>query len=128
MYCRKIREIFGDDIPIVIGGLEASLRRFAHYDYWSNRIIPSVLIDSGADILSYGMGEKSVARIAELLDRGVPIRKIRDVRGTCFVGEKGDKVHFEIAGCSDYSEVLKSRQAYAEAYKIQYLNQDSISG
>ncbi len=81
VYCNKIREAYGD-VPILIGGLEASLRRCAHYDYWGNTVRRSILVDSRADILMYGMGERSVVRLAELLDRGVPVKKIRDVRGT----------------------------------------------
>ncbi|MBQ9717249.1 MAG: YgiQ family radical SAM protein, partial [Clostridia bacterium] len=97
VYCNKIREAYGD-IPILIGGLEASLRRFAHYDYWTDKVRRSVLIDSRADILMYGMGERSVLRLAELLDRGVPVKKIRDVRGTAYLGKKGDEIHFPCAG------------------------------
>ena len=81
VYSNRIREAYGD-VPIILGGLEASLRRFAHYDYWDNKVRRSVLVDSRADILTYGMGENILIRIAELLDRGVPVKKIRDVRGT----------------------------------------------
>ena len=73
VYCNKIREAYGD-IPILIGGLEASLRRFAHYDYWTDKVRRSVLIDSRADILMYGMGERTIVRLAELLDMGVPVK------------------------------------------------------
>ena len=78
VYTNRIREAFGD-VPIIHGGLEASLRRFAHYDYWDDKIRRSVLVDSRADMLTYGMGENILIRIAELLDKGVPIKKIRDV-------------------------------------------------
>lgn len=74
VYCNMIRELYGD-VPIIIGGLEASLRRFAHYDYWDDKIRRSILVDSRADLLSYGMGEYAIARIAELLDKGVPVKK-----------------------------------------------------
>ena len=84
VYCNRIREAYGD-VPIIIGGLEASLRRFAHYDYWEDRVRRSILVDSRADILSYGMGEKTIAIIAKLLDKGVPVRKIRDIRGTAYL-------------------------------------------
>ncbi|MBQ0102312.1 MAG: YgiQ family radical SAM protein [Firmicutes bacterium] len=127
VYCNRIREAYGD-VPIIIGGLEASLRRFAHYDYWDNKIRRSILIDSRADILSYGMGEKSIVRIAELLKKGVPVKKIRDVRGTCYVGLPEDKVNYEIAGTSDFNVIKNDKKAYAEAYRVQYLNQDSVSG
>ena len=127
VYCNRIREAYGD-IPIIIGGLEASLRRFAHYDYWEDRIRRSILIDSRADILSYGMGEKSVLAIAELLKKGVPVKKIRDVRGTCYVCGKEDKVGYEIAGSFDFNDIKNDRKKYAEAYRVQYLNQDSVTG
>ncbi len=127
VYCNRIREAYGD-VPIIIGGLEASLRRFAHYDYWENRIRRSILIDSRADILSYGMGEKSVPAIAELLKKGVPVKKIRDVRGTCYVCGKDDRVGFEIAGSFDFNEIKSDKMKYAEAYRVQYLNQDSVTG
>ncbi|MBQ7604078.1 MAG: YgiQ family radical SAM protein [Clostridia bacterium] len=127
VYCNRIREAYGD-VPIIIGGLEASLRRFAHYDYWENRIRRSILIDSRADILSYGMGEKSVPAIAELLKKGVPVKKIRDVRGTCYVCGKDDRVGFEIAGNFDFNEIKSDKMKYAEAYRVQYLNQDSVTG
>lgn len=81
VYSNRIREAY-DDIPIILGGIEASLRRFAHYDYWDNRVRNSLLIDSGADLLTYGMGENILVRIATLLDRGIPVKKIRDVRGS----------------------------------------------
>ena len=89
VYCNRIREAYGD-VPIIIGGLEASLRRFAHYDYWDDRVRRSILVDSRADILTYGMGENILVRIARLLDKGVPVKKIRDVRGTAFLAKIGE--------------------------------------
>ena len=127
VYCNRIREAYGD-VPIIIGGLEASLRRFAHYDYWSDKIRRSILVDSRADILTYGMGEKILLRIAELLDRGVPIKKIRDVRGCVYMAAPEDKIHFEVAAEFDYDELKTNDRKYAEAFGIQYKNQDSISG
>ena len=79
---QQLREIFGQ-IPIVIGGLEASLRRFAHYDYWQNEVRRSVLVDSSADILSYGMGERSMREICRRLSSGEPVESICDIAGTC---------------------------------------------
>lgn len=127
VYCNRIREAYGD-VPIILGGLEASLRRFAHYDYWDDKVRRSVLIDSRADILTYGMGENILRRIAALLDKGVPIKKIRDVRGTVYAAAKGDAVHFEVAGSWDYDEVKTDKRRYAEAFGIQYRNTDAISG
>ena len=127
VYCNRIREAYGD-VPIIIGGLEASLRRFAHYDYWDNKVRRSVLVDSGADILTYGMGEKILLRIAELLDKGVPVKKIRDVRGTCYLCKDGDQVHYPVAAEFDYNVLKTDKAAYAKAYGIQYKNQDAING
>ncbi len=127
VYCNRIREAYGD-VPIIIGGLEASLRRFAHYDYWDDRVRRSILIDSRADILSYGMGESSVARIARLLDRGVPVRKIRDVKGTVWLGKCGDAVHFDSVEVGDYDLIKEDKRAYAKAFAIQYKNTDSVRG
>ncbi|MBE6637464.1 MAG: YgiQ family radical SAM protein [Ruminococcaceae bacterium] len=127
VYCNRIREAYGD-VPIVIGGLEASLRRFAHYDYWDNKVRRSILVDSRADLLAYGMGEKILVRIAQLLDRGVPVKKIRDVRGTVYLASPDDKLHFESVGGYSYDVLKTDKKAYAEAYRLQYLNQDAISG
>ena len=129
VYCNRIREAYGD-IPIIIGGLEASLRRFAHYDYWDDKVRRSVLIDSRADILTYGMGENILLRIAELMDRGVPIKKIRDVRGTVYTckAEEIDSVHYDVAATYNYDDLKTDKRLYAEAFGVQYKNQDSISG
>ena len=127
VYCNRIREAYGD-VPIIIGGLEASLRRFAHYDYWDDKIRRSVLVDSRADILSYGMGEKSILRIAELLDKGVPVKKIRDVRGTAYVCKMDEKIHFECAGGFDFNEIKEDKEKYAKAFALQYKENDYING
>lgn len=127
VYCNRIREAYGD-VPIIIGGLEASLRRFAHYDYWSDTIRRSVLVDSRADILTYGMGENILLRIAKLLDRGIPIKKIRDVRGTVYLCKPEDKINFDVAATFDYNELKTNNKKYAEAFGIQYKNQDAING
>ncbi|MBE6536192.1 MAG: YgiQ family radical SAM protein [Ruminococcaceae bacterium] len=127
VYCNRIREAYGD-VPIIIGGLEASLRRFAHYDYWSDTIRRSILIDSRADILAYGMGENILLRIARLLDKGVPVKKIHDVRGTVYVCRPEAKIHYDVAATFDYNELKSDDKKYAEAFGIQYKNQDSING
>ncbi|MBQ8207578.1 MAG: YgiQ family radical SAM protein [Clostridia bacterium] len=127
VYCNRIREAYGD-IPIIIGGLEASLRRFAHYDYWDNKVRRSILVDSRADILTYGMGENILLRIASLLSKGVPVKKIRDVRGTVFLAKKDEKIHFPVAATFDYNELKTDKEKYAEAFGVQYKNQDSING
>ena len=127
VYCNRIREAYGD-VPIILGGLEASLRRFAHYDYWTDKVRRSLLVDSRADILTYGMGEKILSRIAELLERGVPIKKIRDVRGCVYLCDREDKVNFPVAAEFDYNELKTDKRKYAEAFGVQYKNQDAISG
>ena len=81
-----MREAFGD-IPIVIGGLEASLRRFAHYDYWEDKVRRSILLDAQADLLTYGMGERATRQIAALLAAGTPVGEITGVRGTCYLAK-----------------------------------------
>jgi uncharacterized radical SAM protein YgiQ len=126
VYCNKIREAY-KGIPIVIGGIEASLRRFAHYDYWSDKVRKSMLIDSGADLLIFGMGEKQVVNVANKLNEGIDIKDITQELGTCYVTEDihniGDYV--EIAS---YKEVCNDMKKYAEAFKIQYDEQDPIRG
>ncbi len=127
VYCNRIREAYGD-VPIIIGGLEASLRRFAHYDYWDNKIRRSVLVDSRADILTYGMGESIILKLAKLLDRGVPIKKIRSERGCVYLCKREDEVSFPVAGEFDFNEIKESKEEYAKAFGIQYKNQDAIYG
>lgn len=127
VYCNRIREAYGD-VPIIIGGLEASLRRFAHYDYWDDKVRRSVLVDSRADILTYGMGENILVRIAKLLDRGVPVKKIRDVRGTVYLCSTGEKINFDYIETEDYDILKTDKAAYAKAFATQYKNTDSVKG
>ncbi len=128
VYSNRIREAYGD-VPIVLGGLEASLRRFAHYDYWDDKIRRSLLIDSRADILTYGMGEKIIVRIADLLAKGVPVKKIRDVRGSCYICRAdAPEVHFPVAAEFDWDVIKNGARPYAEAFAAQYREQDAISG
>ena len=127
VYCKLIREAY-PDTAIIIGGLEASLRRFAHYDYWNNEVLDSLLVSSGADILTYGMGENIIRKIAQLLDKGVPVSKIRDVRGTVWLGEKGDKIHYDYTGEWDIEKLKTDKEYYAGAFAVQYKNQDSAYG
>lgn len=127
VYTKLIKQAYPDS-PVILGGLEASLRRFAHYDYWDDRVMESVLISSGADILTYGMGENTIRKIASLLDKGVPINKIRDVRGTVWLGEKGDKLHFDSCGEWEWEKLKCDKEYYAKAFAVQYKNQDSCYG
>ncbi|MGN0562123.1 MAG: YgiQ family radical SAM protein [Candidatus Fimenecus sp.] len=125
VYCQKIREAYGD-IPIVIGGLEASLRRFAHYDYWDDKIRPSILFDSGADLLSYGMGEKATVEIAARLAAGEPIREMHDIRGTCYAVPVSETPY--CTECPSYENVLKSKREYAVSCRMEQDEQDHIRG
>lgn len=127
VYCNRIREAYGD-VPIIIGGLEASLRRFAHYDYWDDRVRRSILVDSRADILTYGMGENIILRIASLLDKGVPVKKIRDVRGCVYLAKPEERIHFESFDLGDYDTLKTDKSAYAKAFSVQYKNTDSVRG
>jgi len=127
VYCNRIRQAYGD-VPILIGGLEASLRRMAHYDYWENRVRRSILVDARADLLMYGMGEKTVVRIAQLLDRGVPIKKIHDVRGTCYLTGEGELPHFDYIDGESYDTLKQDKAAYARSFGMQYRQMDAITG
>ncbi len=127
VYTNMIRQAYGD-VPIILGGLEASLRRFAHYDYWDDKIRRSILVDSRADILTYGMGENILIRIAELLDRGVPIKKIRDVRGTVYLCDRDEKVFYDTVGGYDFNELKTDKALYSEAFGVQYKETDSVRG
>jgi uncharacterized radical SAM protein YgiQ len=126
VYCNRIREIW-KQVPLIIGGIEASLRRFAHYDYWSDSVRRSILIDSKADLLVYGMGEKQILEIAHALAQGVKIEDIQQVQGTCYRTSSLDHLWncVEVPG---YNEVNTSKQAFAAAFKTQYLEQDAIRG
>lgn len=127
VYCNRIREAYGD-VPIIIGGLEASLRRFAHYDYWDDKVRRSVLVDARADILSYGMGEKSLVQIAKLLDKGVPVKKIRDVCGTAYLCSRQERVPENAVVFFDYDILKTDKKAYADAFALQYKENDHVRG
>ena len=126
VYCQRLREIYGD-VAIAIGGLEASLRRFAHYDYWDDAVRPSVLADSKADLLMYGMGEHQITELAERLSNGENIRDIRDIRGTCYLTEPIN-TPIGAAECPSFEQVSENKQAYAKATRIQYDQQDEAYG
>lgn len=126
VYCHLIRQAYGD-IPIVIGGLEASLRRFAHYDYWSDSVMPSILLSSGADLLSFGMGEKQTVEIAERLNRGFSVKDIRDVKGTCYLCDVTE-TPYEGVECPSYENVSSNKKEYAKAARIQQDEQDFFRG
>ena len=123
VYCNRAREAFGD-IPILIGGVEASLRRFAHYDYWSDKVRRSILFDSRADILMYGMGERQIVEVADLLNMGVKVNEITTVKGTCFISPHADG-YKEIPS---YEECAADKRAYAISCKEQYIEQNPYIG
>ncbi len=127
VYSNRVREAFGD-IPIIIGGLEASLRRFAHYDYWEDKVRRSILFDAQADILTYGMGEKASMEIAERLASGTPVSEITDVRGTCVAAKYPDVCAYPKVEVPSFEEVAQSKEAYARANMVEYLEHDAVSG
>lgn len=127
VYCRQIREAYGPDMPLIIGGLEASLRRFAHYDYWDDAVRPSILFDSGADLLIYGMGENQIVEIARRLDAGEPVSSLTDIRGTCYAVDVRETPLYG-KECPSYENVLKSKREYAVSCRIQQDEQDHIRG
>lgn len=125
VYCNLIRHTY-KDATIIIGGIEASLRRLAHYDYWSNSLKHSILIDSQANIISYGMGEKSIVEIADALDSGLKIEDITFIPGTVFKTKNIELVDDAII-LPSYEEMKKDKLKYAKSFNIQYLNVDSYS-
>lgn len=127
VYANRIRECW-PDIPVVIGGIEASLRRFAHYDYWSDSVRRSILVDSRADLLVYGMGESQIVEIAEKLNVGVAVGDIRDVRGTCYLCASSEGLPAGTIEVASHDQVASNKTEYAGAFKIQYLEQDPIRG
>ena len=126
VYCNRIREVW-KNIPLIIGGIEASLRRFAHYDYWSNSVRRSILIDSRADLLIYGMGEKQIKEIAEQLNQGIAVADIRNVQGTCY---KTDSIEhlWDYIETPSYDAVIADKKAFTQAFNTQYQEQDAVRG
>lgn len=127
VYCNRIREAFGNKIPIIIGGIEASLRRFAHYDYWSDKVRRSILIDSGADLLIYGMGEHQIAEIADLLNCGAKASDIKHVAGTVYA-ESPDALPEGCVVIDSFTEVSTDKVKYARAAAKMQREQDFIRG
>ena len=127
VYANRVREAF-PDVPIVIGGLEASLRRFAHYDYWDDRVRRSILFDAPADLLVYGMGESATVEIARRLARKVPTAEMTDIPGTAYITDEVGELRFHRADCPGYEAVCADKEAYARATKIEYDEHDPIRG
>ncbi len=126
VYCQKLREIY-PDTAICIGGLEASLRRFAHYDYWDDTVMPSILMDSSADLLMYGMSEHQIEEICTRLASGENIHSLTDIRGTAYLTEPKNTPYGAVQ-CPSLTEVREDKSLYAKACKIQYDWQDEVYG
>lgn len=126
VYTNRIKEAFSG-VPIIIGGIEASLRRFAHYDYWSDKVRRSILLDARADMLVYGMGEKQILEIAQRLKNGEMITELTDITGVVYRRKslEGLSSFLELP---TYEEVAQDKKKYAEAFKIQYIEQDPLRG
>ena len=131
VYSQNIRRIFGD-VFIAIGGIEASLRRFAHYDYWDDKVRPSILIDSQADLLMYGMGEKHIVEIADRLQRGENITSMTDIRGTCYAVKTHDYTPGPVKECPSFDAVSaltdQGKRQYAKSCRIQQQEHDAVRG
>lgn len=126
VYCNLIRKVY-KKVPIIIGGIEASLRRMGHYDYWSDSVKRSILLDSQADIISYGMGEHSIVEIADALNSGIDVKDITFIKGTVYKARDLDSV-YDYVRLPDYNEILESKEKFAESFNIQYENTDAFSG
>ena len=126
VYCKKIREIYGN-IPIIVGGLEASLRRFAGYDYWKDTVMPSVMEDCEADLLSFGMGENQTRQIVRRLNNGEPIASLTDIRGTCYMTKKRPTKKSAVY-LPSFKEITESKEKYAESCRVELDEQDAVRG
>ena len=125
VYCNLIRRSFRD-VPIIIGGIEASLRRLAHYDYWSDKLKRSILLDSQADLLLYGMGERSIVEVADALNDGMDVHDITYIDGTVFRVKAPDE-NLSYLRLPDYQSLLENPKKYAESFYLQYQNTDPFS-
>jgi len=128
VYANLSREAFGKDISIIIGGLEASLRRFAHYDYWDNKVRRSILFDAAADLLVFGMGERAVREIAARQKAGVPVSGMTDIPGTAFLVNSPEAFLEKGMMCPSFEAVSTRKKEYAEATLLQYSENDAVRG
>lgn len=127
VYCQKIREAYGNSVTIMIGGIEASLRRLSHYDYWDNKVRRSILLDSQADILIYGMGEHQIVELAEALESGIEAKDITFVRGTVYKTKTLENIYDDYIELPHFKESSKDKKVYAEGFLKQYENTDAIT-
>ena len=126
VYANRAREAFGADTPIVIGGLEASLRRFAHYDYWEDKVRRSILFDSRADLLTYGMGERQTKEIARRLKKKIPVSEMTDIPGTAYISRTEPETEHILL--PSYEETAGNKREYARATRIEYDEHDAVRG
>lgn len=126
VYGNLIRQTY-KKTPVILGGIEASLRRLAHYDYWSDRMKRSILLDSGADLISYGMGERSIVEIADALDAGIPVSELTYLDGTVVKIKDRDRI-YDAEFLPDFEELRSDRLNYARSFYTQYCNTDAFNG
>ena len=126
VYCNLIRRVYKHN-PIIVGGIEGSLRRLAHYDYWSGKVRRSILLDSGADIISYGMGEISIVEIADALNSGINVSDISFINGTVFKTRNEEDI-YDAVKLPSFEEIKEDKRKYAESFAIQYRNTDPFTG
>jgi uncharacterized radical SAM protein YgiQ len=126
VYAHRIREAYSD-VPIILGGIEASLRRFAHYDYWSDKVRKSILLDAKADLIVYGMGERQIIEIAEALESGISVEEITFIKGTVYKTKDKDRAYNPLV-LPSYEKIKASKKTYAESFMLQYNNMDAIAG
>lgn len=123
IYSHRLKELYSD-VPVILGGIEASLRRFAHFDYWSDKVRRSVLLDARADLLVYGMGERQIVELAEALEGGLPVSELTYIRGTVYKTKDKDRPDNPLF-LPHYDEILASKRKYAESFIRQYNNMDA---
>ncbi|MEG1501629.1 MAG: YgiQ family radical SAM protein, partial [Clostridiales bacterium] len=128
VYGAWAREIFGDSMPIILGGIEASLRRFAHYDYWQDKLLPSVLVSAKADLLVYGMGELAIGQIADILQKGGTVEDCRHIFGLAYLTDGQMEVKGKEYLLPSYEEVCADRGAFARAFALMEAEQNFFDG
>ena len=134
VYTRNLKRLY-PNVPVLIGGIEASLRRFAHYDYWADKVMSSILVDSGADLLMYGMGERTIRELLSYVKKGVPIGGLRNIRGTCYLCSysglskklQQDLAEGKVITCPSFEDVKRDKVAYCKAFNVQSENCDPFS-
>ena len=128
VYANRAREAFGESVPIILGGLEASLRRFAHYDYWDDSVRRSVIFDARADVVVFGMGEQAIREIAARLKKKKPVSEFGDIRGTAYVTSSLENAPFETLVLPSYEDVSRYPREYANSARIEYSEHDPVRG